>query len=84
MAKSADLGLFTQKPPFLSQQVESRSLGVTSAACRVSPEVTAEDVRTASEALKTEALAQKRVAALAQERAAELALAREILKRGGA
>jgi hypothetical protein len=37
--------------------------------------VITEDVRSASEALKREALA--------QERAAELALAREILKRGG-
>jgi hypothetical protein len=49
----------------------------------VGAEVITEDVRSASEALKREALAQERAAREAHERAAELALAREILKRGG-
>ena len=51
---------------------------------RVGPEVITEDVQRAGEALKREALVQQHGAELAQERAAELAVAREILKRGGA
>jgi hypothetical protein len=43
-----------------------------------------EDVRCASEALKRETLAEQRAAREAQERVAELALARRILKSGGA
>ena len=51
---------------------------------RVKPEVITEDARRAGDALKTEAATQQRAATSAQERAAELAIARRILKSGGA
>jgi hypothetical protein len=50
----------------------------------VGAEVIAEDVRRAGEVLKQEALGQQHAAREAQERTAELALARKILKSGGA
>jgi hypothetical protein len=50
----------------------------------VGESVITEDIRSASEALKREALEQEHGTELAQERAAELELARQILKGGGA
>jgi hypothetical protein len=51
---------------------------------KCSPQTIIEDFRCADEALKAERQAQKRAAELAQECTAELALARRILKSGGA
>ena len=61
-------------------RVDAICLGVR---FKVGPEVITQDVRSAGEALKREALEQERMAALTRERQSELALAREILKRGG-
>jgi hypothetical protein len=65
----------------MSIRVDIICLGVR---FRVGPEVIAEDVTSAREALKREAAAQERVARETRERQSELELAREILKRGGA
>jgi hypothetical protein len=48
---------------------------------KCSPEVITEDVRSAGETLKQEALAQKRAAQLAEQRRAELEVARKILRK---